>query len=53
MAGQTFIFRDMMSSAVYERDGNDLMSRGLYLDLPEWGFHVFEVVTSSKINSVK
>jgi len=51
MDGQSVIFRDLMSSAVYERDGNDVMSRGLYLDLPEWGFHVFEVVFSSKINS--
>ena len=35
-----------MGSARYDRDGNDLVSRGLYLDLPPWGYHVFEVTTS-------
>ena len=29
--------------ASYDRDGSDLASRGLYLDLPPWGYHVFEV----------
>jgi hypothetical protein len=48
MTGQSVSFRDLMSPAFYERDGNDLMSRGLYLDLPEWDFHVFEVSASSK-----
>ena len=40
--GRTVRLKDMMSPASYERDGNDL-ARGLYLDLPPWGFHVFEV----------
>ena len=42
---QTFRFRDLMSNAVYERDGFDLAARGLYLDVPPWGYHVFEVET--------
>ena len=25
----------------YEREGRDLLERGLYLDLAEWGFHLF------------
>jgi hypothetical protein len=33
-----------MGPASYERDGTDLVSRGLYLDMPPWGFHVFEVL---------
>jgi hypothetical protein len=33
-----------MSPARYERDGSELVSKGLYLDLPAWGYHVFEVV---------
>jgi len=37
-------FEDMLSSAVYDRDGSDLISRGLYLDLAPWGFHVFEMI---------
>jgi hypothetical protein len=32
---------DLLSSARYEREGSDLVSRGLYLDLPPWGFHAF------------
>lgn len=36
-------FRDWMGSATYERDGSDLVGRGLYLDMPAWGFHVFDV----------
>jgi len=28
-------------AARYDRDGSDLGLRGLYLDLPPWGYHVF------------
>lgn len=35
--------RDLMSEAVYERDGAALLSSGLYLDLPAWGYHCFLV----------
>jgi len=35
--------KDLMGPASYDRDGTDLVSRGLYLDLPPWSFHVFEV----------
>jgi hypothetical protein len=27
----------------YRREGDDLLARGLYLDMPAWGYHVFEV----------
>ena len=30
----------------YERDGDELAARGLYLDMPAWGYHVFEIVTA-------
>jgi hypothetical protein len=29
--------------ARYERAGDDLAGRGLYLDVPPWAHHVFEV----------
>lgn len=35
---------DLMSSTEYVRSGDDLADRGLYLDLPAWGYHVFRVV---------
>jgi hypothetical protein len=32
-----------MGLADYDREGADLAQRGLYLDLPEWGYHVFRL----------
>lgn len=43
--GQTHVFQDLMGPNRYERDGDDLAARGLYLDMPEWGYHVFEWAT--------
>ena len=36
-------FEDLMSAACFDRDRNDLDARGLYLDMPAWGYHVFDV----------
>ena len=41
------VLTDRLGDARYERDGRELMSRGLYLDLPAFGRHLFEVVVSS------
>jgi hypothetical protein len=38
-----FVFSDLMGQARYEREGNELALQGLYLDLPAWGYHVFEM----------
>ena len=46
MSGRSVAFRDLMSNALYERDGNDLLSHGIYLDLPPWGYHIFDVKAS-------
>jgi hypothetical protein len=35
------MLQDLMSDARYEREGDDLLNLGLYLDLPAWEFHVF------------
>ncbi len=43
LTGRTVRLKDQMGSASYERDGNDLLSRGLYLDVPAWNYHVFEM----------
>ncbi len=40
--GQRWQLSDLMSEAHYEREGDDLQSRGLYLDLAPWQYHVFE-----------
>jgi hypothetical protein len=43
LAGREWRLRDLVSSAVYDRAGTDLESRGLYLDVAPWRCHVFEV----------
>jgi len=35
--------RDLLGENVYERDGNALLSPGLYLDVPAWHYHAFVV----------
>ena len=35
-----------MGDAIYEREGNDLYSRGFYLDVPPWDASVFSMVSS-------
>jgi hypothetical protein len=42
-SGSKFLLVDLMGPSRYERDENDLAVRGLYLDMPEWGYHVFQV----------
>ncbi|MER3524689.1 MAG: alpha-amylase [Ignavibacteria bacterium] len=41
--GRTFEFRDLMSPAVYVRDRETLEHKGMYFDLPGYGFHIFTV----------
>jgi hypothetical protein len=43
LSGRTIRLTDLMSGARYERSGSDLASTGLYVDLPSWGCHVFDV----------
>jgi hypothetical protein len=37
-----------MGEARYERAGEELASRGLYLDLPPWSYHVFELLDGAR-----
>jgi glycosidase len=41
--GNSLILTDLMAPAAQKAEGHDLRSRGLYLDLPAWGFFVFAV----------
>ena len=43
LGGRRWILRDLLGSDRYERDGSELESLGLYLDVPAWKAHVFEV----------
>jgi len=35
--------KDSLSPACYIREGNELLERGLYLDLQPWSYHVFDL----------
>jgi hypothetical protein len=43
LTGRTLRLKDLMGPASFDRDGNDLLSRGLYLDMAPWSYHVFEM----------
>jgi hypothetical protein len=44
LAGQTWEVVDLLSEARYIRDGDDLLGRGLYLDVPGYGTHLFQLL---------
>lgn len=44
--GHTVRFADLMGAASLERDGTELASRGLFLDLRPWNYHVFDMVVA-------
>jgi hypothetical protein len=41
--GRSVRLIDSMGSATYDRAGHDLVSRGLYLDVQPWAYHVFQI----------
>jgi hypothetical protein len=43
LAGRQWRLRDLLGDAQYDRDGAHLQSQGLYLDVPPWQCHVFEM----------
>lgn len=45
--GRRFLLRDIMSTEAYDRSGDELTGRGLYLDVPAWACHVFDVQAQS------
>ena len=46
LAGRAVRLKDLTGPASYDREGSDLVSRGLYLDMSPWGYHVFEMTAS-------
>jgi hypothetical protein len=43
LADHQWRLTDLAGSAVYDRDGNELLSKGLYLDMGPWQYHVFNL----------
>lgn len=43
LAQQNWVFEDRLAGQSYERNGDELLNMGLYVDLPSWGRHIFLV----------
>jgi glycosidase len=43
LRGRAWRLRDLLGPAVYERQGTEMANEGLFLDMPAWGYHVFEL----------
>ena len=39
LAGRAWQLKDVLSGALFERDGSELQLEGLYVDVPAWRFH--------------
>lgn len=46
LAGRNWRLQDQLSDVYYDRDGCDLQSRGLYLDMPPWQPFVFKLTAA-------
>jgi len=43
MGGHSWLLRDLIGESIYEREGDDLQAKGLYLDEPAWKIYVFSL----------
>ena len=43
LRGQQWRLHDLLENARYDRDGNELQGRGLYVDLPPWRYHILKL----------
>ena len=48
VSGRAVRLADLMGQASYDRRGDDLAARVLFLDMPPWGYHVFSVTITSE-----
>lgn len=48
LEGSSWYLEDLLSDARYERDGDEMLNPGLYLDMPGYGYHVFQLRLRSK-----
>ena len=53
LKGRTWRMTDFVSEEQFEREGDDLCSRGLHVDLPAWGHHVFDLETCMQTRGSK
>ena len=43
LGGKTWRLRDLLGPATYDRDGDGLETRGLFLDMEPMSYHAFEI----------
>jgi hypothetical protein len=43
LPGRLWRLEDVMGQAVFDRESERLLSTGLYLDMPAWGYHVLSL----------
>ena len=43
LRGKTIRLKDLMNPVEYKREGDGLVTSGLYLDEPPWSYHVFDL----------
>ena len=43
--------QDQIGDQVFDRDGDDLATNGLYVDLPRWGSHVLAFTVMSQMEA--
>jgi Alpha amylase, catalytic domain len=43
LSGHSILLEDLMGHESFERDGDQLSERGIYLDMKGWGYHVFRM----------
>ncbi len=47
LKGNQWRLTDLLSDATYERDGDEMVSSGLYVDLQPWGYHFLRLTHSN------
>ena len=46
IAAEDLIFKDITGQNEYKRNKEEIIIRGLYLDMPEYSFHLFKILAS-------
>ena len=48
LCGRKWQLQDVLSGAIYERRGDEMLSPGLYVELGPWSYHLFNVAHASE-----
>jgi hypothetical protein len=48
LQGKNIQLRDRFGPDIYDRDGDKLISQGMYFDEPAWSFHIFEITVNER-----